>query len=129
MSWFKKKIGKKLDDSKSLKQVIIIRSDSKLPKGKAAAQAAHASVEAVLKSNSTLVSAWRSQGMKKIVLKVPGEKELLELQRKAKREGLVAIIITDAGKTVVAPGTRTCLGIGPAPEELIDKITGNLQMY
>ena len=61
----------------NFKQVILIRQDLKLPKGKLAAQAAHASVEAVLKSDSKLVSTWRKQGMAKIVLKVKDEKELL----------------------------------------------------
>lgn len=113
----------------SLKQVILIRTDLKLPKGKAAAQAAHASVEAVLRSSSDLVDAWHTTGMKKIILKVPGEKELMQLQQVAKRKGLVASLITDAGKTVVAPGTKTCVGIGPAPETTIDEVTGDLQMY
>ena len=112
-----------------LKQVILIRTDLKLPKGKAAAQAAHASVEAVLRSNTDAVDAWHSQGMKKIVLKVAGEKELLQYQQAAKREGLVASLITDAGKTVVAPGTKTCVAIGPAPEDAVDKVTGELPMY
>ncbi len=125
MSLFRRK--KLLADD--LKQVILVRADLKLPKGKAAAQVAHASVEAVLRSDSSVVHSWRSQGMKKIVLKVQDEKDLLKYQRLAKRSGLVASVITDAGKTVVAPGTRTCVGIGPAPEDEIDAITGNLSMF
>lgn len=125
MSLFKRKI---LTNSE-LKQVILIRTDLKLPKGKAAAQVAHASVESVLKSDSSIVNSWRSQGMKKIVLKVQNEKELLQYKQAAKRAGLVASVITDAGKTVVTPRTRTCLGIGPAPEEQIDSITRELGMF
>lgn len=112
-----------------LKQVILIRSDLKLPKGKAAAQAAHASVEAVLRSSQEHVDDWHSAGMKKIVLKVADEKELLRYQQAAKRAGLVASLITDAGKTVVAPGTKTCVGIGPDDEAKIDAVTGELPMY
>src|SRR3989339_366610 len=108
------------------KQVILIRADLKLPKGKAAAQAAHASVEAALKSKKETVQEWRSEGMKKIVLKVTGEKELLLYQQKAKEAKLVAALITDAGKTVVEPGTMTALGIGPDDEQKIDKVTGSL---
>ena len=126
MGFLSKKQGSGNED---LKQVLLLRTDLKLPKGKAAAQAAHASVEAVLNSATAIVSAWRSQGMKKVVLKVADEKELLLYQQKAKREGLVASLITDAGKTVVMPGTKTCVGIGPAPEDLIDKVTGELGMY
>ncbi len=111
------------------KQVILVRSDLKLPKGKAAAQVAHASVTAVLNSSSSVVDAWSSSGMKKIVLKVGSEKELLMMQQQAKRAGLVASLITDAGKTVVAPGTKTCVGIGPDREDVIDGVTGDLGMY
>lgn len=111
-----------------MKQVIVVRNDLKLPKGKLSAQAAHASVEAVLRSSQSDVSTWRSQGMAKIVVKVDSEKELLECQQSAKAKKLVAAVITDAGKTVVAPGTRTCLGIGPAEDDVIDGVTGKLKL-
>lgn len=112
-----------------LKQVILIRTDLKLPAGKAAAQAAHASVEAVLKSSPSKVSSWRNEGMEKVVLKVKDEKELLAYFQQAKEAKLVTALITDAGRTVVAPGTKTCAAIGPDEEERIDKITGKLSLY
>jgi PTH2 family peptidyl-tRNA hydrolase len=111
-----------------MKQVIVVRNDLKLPKGKLAAQVAHASVEAVLRSSSSDVDAWRSEGMAKIVVKVDSEKELLAIQQAAKAKKCVAAVITDAGKTVVAPGTRTCVGIGPAEEDVLDGITGDLKL-
>lgn len=110
------------------KQVIIVRADLKLTKGKMAAQASHASVEAVLRSNKDDVAKWQQEGMKKIVLKVNTQSELLEYKRKAELAGLVAALITDAGHTHLEPGTITCLGIGPAKEEKIDAITGNLKL-
>jgi peptidyl-tRNA hydrolase, PTH2 family len=110
------------------KQVILIRTDLKLPQGKACSQAAHASVEAVLKSDSELVKSWRGEGMAKIVLKVKDEKELIKYFQLAKDEGLTASLITDAGRTVIAPGTKTCVGIGPDEEEKIDGITGELSL-
>ena len=110
----------------NLKQVILVRQDLKLPKGKLAAQAAHASVEAVLKSESSIVKSWRREGMEKVVLKVKDEKELLHYFQLAKEADLVTALITDAGHTVVAPGTKTCVGIGPDEEEKIDSITGKL---
>ena len=110
------------------KQVILIRQDLKLPKGKLAAQAAHASVETVLKSDSKLVKVWREEGMAKIVVKVKGEKELIKYFQMAKDEGLTASLITDAGRTVIAPGTKTCVGIGPDEEEKVDAITGELSL-
>jgi peptidyl-tRNA hydrolase, PTH2 family len=111
-----------------LKQAILVRNDLKLPKGKLAAQAAHASVEATLRSEKDKVKEWRMEGMGKIVLKVEDKKELFKYLQMAKDAGLVAALITDAGKTVVAPGTDTCLAIGPDEEESIDSITGKLKL-
>lgn len=111
------------------KQVILLRKDLSLPLGKAAAQVAHASVDAVLKSEEKIVKAWRKDGMAKIVLKVKDEKEMLTYLQAAKDAGLVTALITDAGRTVIAPGTRTCLGIGPDEEEKIDAVTGKLSLY
>ncbi len=111
-----------------MKQVILIRQDLKLPKGKACAQVAHASVEAVLKADSQVVKTWRSEGMAKIVLKVKDEKELIQYFQNAKDEGLAVSLITDAGRTVVAPGTKTCAGIGPAEDDQIDSITDELKL-
>lgn len=113
---------------KNYKQVILVRQDLKLPKGKMAAQAAHASVEAVLKSDDEIIRDWRNEGMKKIVLKVENEKELIKFFQTAKDKGIIASLITDAGKTVVAPGTKTCVAIGPDDEEKIDSITSELAM-
>ena len=110
------------------KQVIIIRQDLKLPKGKLAAQCAHASVEAVFKSDSETIKAWRSEGMAKIVLKVKDQTQLVKLFQKAKDNDIAASLITDAGKTVVAPGTKTAVAIGPDKAEKIDKITENLSL-
>jgi len=111
-----------------LKQVILVRADLKLPKGKMAAQVAHASVTATLNSNRNTVIDWVEQGMKKIVLKVKDEKELIKFLNLAKDAKLKTAMITDAGKTVVAPGTKTCVGIGPDDEDYIDKVTGDLPM-
>ena len=66
--------------------------------------------------------------MKKVVLRVKDQKELIKYKNLAEDNGLVNALITDAGRTVVEPGTMTCLGIGPDKEEKIDKVTGNLKM-
>lgn len=111
-----------------MKQVIMVRQDLKLPKGKMAVEVGHASVEAVLKSDKDKVKEWRQEGMMKIVVKVKDEKELFKYKQEADDTGLVTAVITDAGKTVVAPGTVTCCAIGPDDEEKIDKITGKLKI-
>ncbi len=113
----------------ALKQVILVRKDLKLPPGKMAAQVAHASVESAHRAEKQMFAQWRQHGMGKIVLKVENLKELIDFEQFAKDAGLPCALITDAGHTVIAPGTVTCLGIGPAQEEVLDKITGNLKMY
>ncbi len=110
------------------KQVIAVRQDLKLPKGKTAAQVAHASVEAVLRCDKKIVDSWRIAGMKKIVVKIPDEKTVFELKNSATEKGIVNAVITDAGKTVVAPGTTTCIAIGPAREDSVDEITKDLSL-
>ena len=110
------------------KQVILVRQDLKLPKGKLSSQVAHASVEALLKSHKDDIKKWKDHGMKKVVLKVKDKKELFKYKQLAEDLGLVSAIITDAGKTVIEPGTITCLGIGPDKEEKIDEVTGELKM-
>ncbi|MFH0860457.1 MAG: peptidyl-tRNA hydrolase Pth2 [Candidatus Altiarchaeota archaeon] len=109
-----------------MKQVIVVRVDLKMGKGKIAAQVSHASLAAADKSPDR--GKWVNQGMKKSVLKCEGEKELLQLTQLAKDMGLPTALIEDAGHTQVEPGTKTCVGIGPAPSDRIDKITGRLKL-
>jgi PTH2 family peptidyl-tRNA hydrolase len=110
------------------KQVFLVRQDLKLSKGKMSAQVAHASIDAYIKADKKLAREWYETGMKKTVLKVADEAELMDYFKKAKQAGLTAVIIQDAGHTHVAPGTKTVCGIGPDSEDKIDKITGNLKL-
>jgi len=113
---------------KDYKQVILVRTDLKLPKGKMAAQVAHASVDCVFHSTRKKVMRWRRQGGKKIVLKVKDLRQLKRYFESAKDDRLVTLLITDAGHTTVKPGTVTCCGIGPDVIDRIDEITGKLKM-
>ena len=110
------------------KQVILVRNDLKLSKGKMSAQVGHAAVEAMLRSHKDDIKKWRDEGMAKIVLKVENEKELLSYKRRCEDAGLVCALITDAGHTEIPANTITCLGVGPAREDKIDAVTGNLKM-
>jgi PTH2 family peptidyl-tRNA hydrolase len=109
-----------------LKQVIVVRTDLKLGKGKMAAQVAHAAVTAADKSQWK--KDWMLFGQKKTVVECSGEKELIELFNQARGSSLPAALIEDAGLTQIPAGTKTCIGIGPAPENEVDKITGKLKL-
>jgi len=104
----------------------VVRKDLKLSKGKLAAQVAHASVEAA--ERSKWKKKWLDGLQKKSVLKCKDLDELLNLYESAKEQRLSVSLIRDAGRTEIPPGTITCVGMGPAPEGEIDKITGKLKL-
>jgi peptidyl-tRNA hydrolase, PTH2 family len=107
------------------KQIIIIRNDLKLGKGKIAAQASHASLEAYLlasRKTPKLTEEWLSYGQKKIVLKVESRKELLDVFKEVK-SFFPAVLIKDAGLTQLKEPDYTCVGVGPIKESEIDRFT------
>ncbi|MEK6973980.1 MAG: peptidyl-tRNA hydrolase Pth2 [Nanoarchaeota archaeon] len=110
------------------KQVIIVRADLKMPKGKLATQCCHASVECILNSDNETVNKWMAEGGKKVILKVTSEKELIKYFKMAKGMKLKTSIIKDSGKTFFKEPTTTCIGIGPDLEKKIDNVSGNLKM-
>ncbi|WP_129598563.1 peptidyl-tRNA hydrolase Pth2 [Methanohalophilus profundi] len=110
------------------KQCIVIRQDMKLSKGKLAVQVAHAAVSASEKADSRIYSKWKAEGQKKVVLKVSAERDLYELREIARAQNLPTALIQDAGLTEIKPGTVTALGIGPATNEDIERITGSLKL-
>ena len=111
-----------------MKQVIVVNSALKLPKGKLAAQVAHAAVAGFLMAPDSSRKVWLEQGMPKTVLAGKDDAHILEIFQQAKEANLPAHLIQDAGRTVIPAGTITCVGIGPAPEEEIDRITGLLKL-
>jgi PTH2 family peptidyl-tRNA hydrolase len=113
------------------KMVIVVRGDIKLSPGKMAAQVAHAAVNCAFsakKNYKDWFDGWYDEGQKKVVVRVKNMEELRELQDEARKSKLPHSLITDAGHTQLPPGTVTCLGIGPAPETAIDKVTGHLTL-
>ena len=113
------------------KQVIAVRTDLGMSKGKLAAQVAHGAVTAAERARVTKQDIWRSwlrEGQKKIVVKVTSEEEILDLRRLAVNNDIPQAIIRDAGMTELPPGTMTVIGIGPSKSEEVDKITGELKL-
>ncbi len=114
------------------KQCIVVREDLKLSAGKLAVQVAHAAVMAVEraeKSDKATVSNWKSEGQKKVVLKVGTVQDLFRLREEAERAGIPSAIVADAGLTEIPAGTITALGLGPAPNRQMDKVTDKLKLF
>lgn len=141
------------DDYNNVKQVIVMRTDLNMRKGKMAAQAAHASMKVFLDrmsyfeyaKESTIwdgfyvwqLEAWESEPLHrwlrgtftKIVVGVDSEEELLEIKMKAERAGILCALVTDAGRTEFhGERTNTCLAVGPEWAEKLDEITGHLKL-
>jgi PTH2 family peptidyl-tRNA hydrolase len=127
----------------STKQVILVRSDLKMRRGKEYAQFGHASSGWMTDFMSNFTTHgrmahffeslrgapplsreqydWLTTGTTKIVLKCTSEAELLRVYTAAIDQGLTAILVKDEGRTEVAPGTYTALAIGPHD---VDKFVG-----
>ncbi|NWI10582.1 PTH2 hydrolase, partial [Crypturellus soui] len=121
-----------MGESGEFKMVLIVRNDLKMGKGKVAAQCSHAAVSAYKQAqrrNPELLKQWEYCGQPKVVLKAPDEEALAQLLADAKQRGLTVSLIQDAGRTQIAPGSRTVLGIGPGPADLIDKVSGHLKLF
>lgn len=112
------------------KQVIILRKDLNMRKGKMVAQGAHASMKAVLTNlPDKRVTTWLQGPFKKVVVGVNSEEELLEVYQGACASGLITSLIRDAGLTEFdGVPTLTAVAVGPDTEENVDKITGELKL-
>lgn len=116
-----------------VKQIIVIRKDLGMRKGKMVAQGAHASIIFLTnkwgKKLTSEEQEWIKDGFAKICVGVNSEEELLTIYQKAKSKGLTVNIITDSGKTEFhGEPTKTCLAIGPHRASKINPITGDLKL-
>ncbi len=136
------------------KQVIVMRRDLKMRKGKIAAQAGHACVEATLmaiaregragqiratdgwaylehaENDCSPLTDWFDVGVAKICVYVDGEEALLDVAAKGREAGFAVSLIRDAGHTEFhGEPTFTCLAFEPLPADKIDPITGSLPLY
>ncbi|MEM0149233.1 MAG: peptidyl-tRNA hydrolase Pth2 [Candidatus Micrarchaeaceae archaeon] len=114
-----------------IKQVIIVRTDIEMGKGKMAAQVAHASLMSYFeaeKADKAIAKEWLDTGEKKIVLKAESEDILKRLHDAFKYKGVPCALVSDAGLTELPPGTKTALGIGPWHADEIDQFTKSLKL-
>jgi len=112
-----------------VKQTIVARRDLGMGAGKLAAQVAHASLSAVEDASDRARTRWQGEGQTKVVLGVDAERELFELADTADAAGIPYAIIRDAGRTQLEPGTVTALAVGPARDDAVDRVTGDLSLY
>ncbi|KVI07515.1 Peptidyl-tRNA hydrolase II domain-containing protein [Cynara cardunculus var. scolymus] len=92
------------------KMVLVVRNDLKMGKGKIAAQC-----------------RWEMCGQVKVVVKIESEDDMLVLQERAKSMAIPTHIVIDAGRTQIAPNSRTVMAVlGPA--EMVDDVTGGLKL-
>ncbi len=130
-----------------IKQVIVMRRDLGMRRGKQIAQGAHASLkvfldrkippsEVGLNGNVLIIpmpedmAAWANGLFTKITVQVSSEEDLLTVHKAALEADLPVALIQDAGKTEFGGvPTYTCLAVGPAQAEDVDKVTGHLKLY
>lgn len=129
-----------MDKPMAVKQVIVMRHDLHMRRGKQIAQGAHASMSFIcrrlqergsvsLEDFSEVERAWLTGSFAKVCCRVNSEEELTEIHRLALLAALQVHLITDSGKTEFhGEPTVTCLAIGPDDAEKIDKVTGHLQL-
>ena len=123
-------IAEQRENANKLQQVIVIRKDLNMRKGKMVAQGAHASMGAVLPHlTDWRVKEWLKGAFTKICVSVDSEEELLRIYGKAKLTNQICEIIEDSGLTEFnGVKTLTCCAIGPATKEELQDITGHLKL-
>jgi PTH2 family peptidyl-tRNA hydrolase len=134
-----------VDEPRPTKQVIVVRRDLRMRRGKEIAQGAHAATawlaDRVIHSFmpngtvaqvalSTAEQTWLATSFRKVTVKVNSEEELMGVYERALAAGLVVHLVTDRGLTEFGGvPTRTCLAVGPDYDDLVDPVTGGLELY
>jgi peptidyl-tRNA hydrolase, PTH2 family len=134
-----------VSERRPTKQVIVIRRDLRMRRGKEIAQGAHAATAWLagrllqgMSPNGTAdhvalspaERSWLETSVRKVTVKVNSEAELMAVYQKALAAGLVVHLVTDRGLTEFGGvPTRTCLAVGPDYDDLVDPVTGDLELY
>ncbi|KAK5684474.1 hypothetical protein LTS10_004344 [Elasticomyces elasticus] len=120
-------------NTEECKLVLVVRKDLGMSPGKIGAQCGHATLacyKTLVRANPRhpVLRQWEDYGQAKVALRIDSEEDMLVLQAQAISLGLCAQVIHDAGRTQIASGSATVLGIGPAPKSKIDEVTGHLRL-
>jgi len=129
----------------AIKQVLVVRKDLNMRKGKIGAQCAHAALKVFFdrgslegKKRNTILKIrmwkdaieWYQSAFTKICVYVESEAELIEIYQKACKADIPSSIITDSGRTEFrGVPTKTVVAVGPFDSGAIDKVTGHLKLY
>lgn len=124
------------DDEEPLKQVMVVRTDLKMGKGKIAAQCCHASLGAFRRASSprapevwqTWLRRWLIIGQTKVAVKCPSEEEMAEVAENARANNVPFYVVADAGRTQIAAGSRTVCAVGPAPVSVVDALCSQFKL-
>jgi peptidyl-tRNA hydrolase len=111
--------------------VLCVNQELSMGKGKIAAQCCHAAVgcyKRAKKQCPKALQAWEHTGCAKIALKCPTEEEIELIAVKAMERDIPCYLVEDAGRTQIAAGSRTVLGLGPAPAYVFEEITSHLKL-
>ena len=114
-----------------VKMVLVVNTELGMGRGKVAAQCGHAAVacfKAALAEQPELVAAWERVGQAKVVVRGGGEEGLLGVSKTARQAGLLVAEVRDAGRSQVEAGSLTVVGLGPANNQLVDKVAGKLKL-
>ena len=106
-----------------MKQVMIVRTDLKMRKGKIAAQCCHGA-----RSPEDKIKKWENEAYAKVVCKVQTLEELNELKAIADEKGIANFLVVDAGRTQIPASSVTVLALGPDEDEILDEVTGDLKL-
>lgn len=117
---------------KALKMVLIVRQDIRLSKGKTSSQCAHAAVMCYERSLScgrkNFLDTWKVLGQPKVVLRIENAQQMEKLYSLATSQGIIAVLVHDAGRTEIPSGTLTVLGLGPDCSDKLKEIVGKLKV-
>ena len=111
-----------------MKQVMVVRTDLKMGKGKIAAQCCHGSIGAYKRTAPEKIKKWENEAYAKVVCKVGSLEELLEIKKQIAQRNISHFLVVDAGRTQIPTSSVTVLGIGPDEDEIIDEVTGDLML-
>ena len=119
-------------NNEEVKLVLVVRTDLGMGKGKIAAQCGHATLSCYKyllshPGSSSILKRWEDNGQPKIAAQGKTEEELQTLEAMAVSLGLCARTIHDAGRTQIAAGSMTVLGV-LGPKSVVDQVTGGLKL-